>query len=312
MKIVFMGTPEFSVSFLDILIKQGHEVVAVVTQPDRPAGRGRKLTPPPVKLAALEHGLPVLQPENLKAAEFIAELKAFEADLSVVVAFSILPRTALEATRLGALNMHGSLLPKYRGAAPIQWAVANGDKQTGATVFLLDEKMDHGPVLCRKTLDILPADTAQDVFNKMVPLGCDAVIEAVSMLESGDYNPEAQNHAVASPAPKLSKDDGFLEFTGDAQTIYNRFRGFFPWPGTWGNFRSKVLRIHAMELLADKVTSKKPGQMWLEDDDTLILQCGQGCLRITEIQVQGKKRMVVGDFIRGLQDPEDLLLNTKD
>jgi methionyl-tRNA formyltransferase len=311
MKIIFMGTPEFSAEFLRSVIDAGHEVVAVVTQPDRPAGRGRKLTPPPVKVAAEELNLPVLQPENLKDEGFVQQLRDLAADLSVVVAFSILPLSVLGATRLGALNMHGSLLPRYRGAAPIQWAVANGDKLTGPTVFLLDEKMDHGPILVQKEMPINADDTAGDIFNKMVPLGCSAVNEALTMLAANDWQAQEQNHEKATPAPKLKKEDGLLDPQNPVQKSYNRFRGFNPWPGSWGYVKQKesktrICRIHSCRPFVEK-HNKTPGTFaWNEEQQSFDLYAIDGILRISELQWEGKKRMSAAEIYRGLQNKETL------
>jgi methionyl-tRNA formyltransferase len=258
MKIVFMGTPDFSAFFLKALVQAGHTVCAVVTQPDRPAGRGRKPTPPPVKMTALELGLPIVQPASVKDASFAAHIHSLQADISVVVAFSILPQAVLQATRLGALNMHGSLLPRYRGAAPIQWAVANGETQTGATVFLLDAKMDHGPILKQALLPILPEDTSLSIFEKMIPVGTQAVLEALRELEQGNAQTIEQDHSLATPAPKLKKEDGLIDVQSSAQQVYDRFRGFYSWPGTWGYFNGKVLRIHAcvpLHIQGDAISS---------------------------------------------------------
>lgn len=307
-----MGTPEFSVAFLEALIKSEHNVVAVVTQPDRQAGRGRKITPPPVKVAAEKNGIPLFQPENLKDENFINELKVFDADLSVVVAFSILPKKVLEATKLGALNMHGSLLPKYRGAAPIQWAIAKGDKKTGATIFLLDEKMDHGPILKQVELDIEIEDTAADIFKKMVPLGVKAVLDTVDELNkipTDKIVSVLQDDSLASPAPKLTKSSGLIDFDKDALSIYNSFRGFYPWPGAWSYLEKKTMSIHKF-ILTDK---KAPdvflnGALWIEDKEKLFVKCNGGSLEIKELQMEGKKRVNAEDFIRGLQKNEGLLL----
>lgn len=305
MKVIFMGTPEFSAHFLRAVVDAGHEVCAVVTQPDRKAGRGRKLTPPPVKIAAEELDLPVLQPDNLKDPAFAKELKSFNADISVVVAFSILPKAILEATSKGALNMHGSLLPKYRGAAPIQWAVAKGDTETGATVFLLDEKMDHGPILRQVKMPINADDTSMSIFTKMVPLGCKAVVDALRDLESGKVEPLEQDHAAATPAPKLKKEDGLINFEADAQTVYNNFRGFFSWPGCWAHFRGKVMRIHACAPYPDM---NIPAGALQETDQGLFLGLASGALKILELQQEGKAKMMAADFLRGLQEKEEMKL----
>lgn len=305
MRIVFMGTPEFSVSFLHHLQQGEHEIVAVVTQPDRPAGRGRHLQPSPVKAAALELGIPVLQPENLKADDFEAEMRALEADLSVVVAFSILPKSILASTKHGAVNLHGSLLPRYRGAAPVQWAVANGDHKTGLTVFLLDEKMDHGPILVQEPLDIGPDDTGYDILHRMEPLGCHALDKALAGIASGAIHALPQNHAAACPAPKLRKEDGCIDWSQSASDIHNHIRGFHPWPGGYTYLRGKLLHIHKSHPVYSS-SDLAPGAVRLDGHGRMFVGTGQGELELHVVQAEGKKPMTVAEFLRGIQNHEGL------
>lgn len=299
MRIVFMGTPEFSVSFLRALAASSHEIVAVVTQPDRPAGRGHQLKAPAVKVAALELGLPVLQPENLRDPLFAEELAALQVDLSVVVAFSMLPKAVLAATRLGAVNLHGSLLPRFRGAAPVQWAVATGAKQTGCTVFRLDEKMDHGPILRQAFVPIGPNDTGMQVLQNMIEPGTQALLDALMALENNDFTEIPQDHASASPAPKLRKEDGLVQWDMPAQQIHDRIRGFSPWPGGYTLWRGKTLTIHGTLVLESNAT-KDCGHFTVQHE-RLLVNTGKGLLELLQVQLEGKKAITAAEFIRGLQ-----------
>lgn len=303
MRIVFMGTPEFSAAFLRHLLQGPHEVVAVATQPDRPAGRGRQLQAPPVKEVAVAAGLPVLQPESTKDPAFAEQLAALQADLFVVVAYSILPKAALAASRLGAVNLHGSLLPRYRGAAPVQWAIAHGNSETGVTVFLLDEKMDHGPILEQRTVAITQQDTTTSVLDKMIPIGCAAIDAALEKLD-GCYTPVTQDHAQACPAPKLRKEDGMIDWSSSAQTIHDRIRAFTPWPGGFSYLNGRLVYLRATTV-TESNAGLEPGSVRCAADH-LLVGTGSGALAVTEIQAEGKKSMSVADYLRGLQDRNHL------
>src|SRR6187549_1353303 len=246
MKIVFMGTPEFAVSFLETLHQSRHQVALVVTQPDKPKGRGQKLAAPPVKEKALELGLPVAQPVSLRTPEFHDLIRAQEADLLVVVAYRILPDTLFPLARFGAVNVHGSLLPKFRGAAPVQWAVATGESETGVTVFQLDKEIDHGGVLARAVTPIGPEETAGDLFARLQGMGREALMKAMDDLESGRARPEPQDHAQSTPAPKLRKEDGLLDWNKSARYLHDRIRGFNPYPICYAlqAGTGKVLRVN--------------------------------------------------------------------
>jgi len=308
MRLIFMGTPEFSVAFLRFLAAGPHEVVAVVTQPDRPAGRGHQLKAPPVKEAALELGIPVLQPENVRDESFHQELRALQADLSIVVAFSILPRSVLALTRLGAVNLHGSLLPRYRGAAPVQWAVANGEHRTGLTVFLLDEKMDHGPMLAQESLEIGADETGYEVLMRMVPLGCQALQKALQGLSDHTIQALDQEHTQACPAPKLRKEDACLDWTLPAQRLHDRIRGFHPWPGAFTYLHGKQLNIHRTRPLAGG-EGWLPGEIRVQEGHMLV-GTGNGLLEILELQNMGKKPVSAAEFLRGLRILGDLRFGT--
>ena len=316
MKIVFMGTPEFAAHFLEHLIASDNEVLAVVTQPDRPAGRGRVLTPPPVKVAALAHGLPVLQPTDLKSLEFEVELRKYDADLYVVVAYSILPKNILAVTKFGAVNVHGSLLPKYRGAAPVQRAIADGLQETGVTVFRLDEKMDHGPILAQRTVAIDHQDTTASLLDKMVAPGCDALDDAINQLKNGCEKDLTQDHAQASGAPKIKKEEGLIDFSLPAQTIHNRIRAFNPWPGGYGKLGGRMVYLRKTDVvgvgecktegaLASAVAKLMPGVVEFKEN-RFFIGTGDGVLEVIEIQAEGKKPMPVADFMRGIQKREGL------
>lgn len=300
-----MGTPEFASHFLSYLAESSHEVVAVVTQPDRPAGRGKSLTPPPVKILAEKLGLPVIQPENLKDPEFESTLLKYNADIFIVVAFSILPKKILGASRYGALNIHGSLLPAYRGAAPVQWAIANGEPQTGVTIFLLDEKMDHGPILEQREVAIDMEDTAQTLLDKMVLPACDGLEQALIKVETNISSVIMQDHSQATGAPKLKKEDGLLDFQKSALELHNRIRGFSPWPGGYSNLQDKKIYLRKTRVFEDSI-KLNPGHLLIEKNH-LLVGTGSGVLEILEIQAEGKKSMPASDYIKGLHQREGLL-----
>jgi len=241
----------------------------------------------------------VLQPESLKDETFLQELRDLQADVSVVVAFSILPRLALGVTRLGAVNLHGSLLPRYRGAAPVQWAVANGEHKTGLSVFLLDEKMDHGPLLVQERLDIHPEETGYELLMRMVPLGCGALDKALDGLTTNSIQPLAQDHGQACPAPKLRKEDGIIDWTLDAHKIHDRVRGFHPWPGAFTQLAGKTIHIH-------KTRPFRGGEQWHPgeirvQENRMLVGTGCGILEILELQNEGKKPVKALDFLHGLR-----------
>ena len=304
-----MGTPTFAAHFLEHLHQGPHQVVAVATQPDRPVGRGRILTAPPVKVKAQELGILVLQPASVKDDNFAEELLRYDADLFVVVAFSILPKRVLGCAKLGAVNIHGSLLPKYRGAAPVQWAIANGDKVTGVSVFLLDEKMDHGPILEQRKIEIGDDETEEDILNKMVTPGCEALDAALARILQGDLaSLPAQEHEKSSPAPKLKKEDGKIDFEKSAAEIHNRIRAFFPWPGGFCELKGKTAYFRKTAVVEG---SLPPGKARV-DGDKLFVGTGNGILEVLEIQLEGKRSMPAAEFLRGIQkkDKENLCFKT--
>ena len=302
MKLVFCGTPAFAVPTLKLALRAGYEVPLVVTQPDRPVGRDQTLTAPPIKTTAMEAGIPVVQPEKIKNnAEFRAQLEAIRPDAILVVAYGrIIPQWMLELPRLGNLNLHASLLPKYRGAAPIQWAIANGEPATGATTMRLDEGLDTGDILLQREMTIAPDMTAVNMFPLLAEMGADLMMETLRELDAGTLAPRKQDQAKATHAPILTRDDGRMDFTEPAMTLYNRWRGFQPWPGAWTTLGGKKLTVHRLLPTELRGTRRmEPGQV-LADQGTMFVACGNGSwLELVEVQMEGKKRMTAGDFLRG-------------
>ncbi len=332
MKLIFMGTPEFAVPFLETLHQSHHTVSLVVTQPDKPKGRGQKLAAPPVKEKALELGYPVAQPVSLKTPEFHDLIRAQGADLLVVVAYRILPDTLFPLTRFGAVNMHGSLLPKFRGAAPIQWAVATGEKETGVTVFQLDREIDHGGILASAITPIGPNETAGDLFNRLKELGKDVLMQVLEDMEAGRTHPTQQDDSASSPAPKLKKEDGRLDFRLSAQTLHNRVRGFNPYPICYGVTSSsqRILRIHSTRVELQPSLSSFgdgghasgslnpvggikgkaiPGTVTMSVDRYPLVATCEGWLKLMEVQWEGKPKVSGPDFLNGLQSAEREVLH---
>jgi methionyl-tRNA formyltransferase len=302
MRLVFCGTPEFAVPSLRALLDRGHEVALVLTQPDRPAGRRMEMQEPPVKRAALERGLRVIQPEKIKNnAELRSELEAIRPDAIVVVAYGrILPGWMLELPRLGNLNLHGSLLPKYRGAAPIQWAVANGETETGVTTMRLDAGLDTGDVLLERRVAIGLDATAVELYPQLAELGAALMVETLDGLERGTIIPSPQDHSRATLAPILTREDGRMDLEHrTAQTAYNRWRGFAPWPGAWANFRGKRFLVHRMRPAGD-AAGLAPGELALRADG-LLVGAAEGALILDEVQVEGKPRLQGAVFARDFQ-----------
>jgi methionyl-tRNA formyltransferase len=307
MKLVFMGTPEFAVSFLEALHKSEHQVCLVVTQPDRPKGRGQKLTAPPVKEKALALGLPVSQPASLKTSEFHDLIRAQGADLLVVVAYRILPDTLFPLTRFGAVNVHGSLLPKYRGAAPIQWAIAKGETETGVTLFLLDALVDHGKILAQEKTPIGSNENSSDIFSRLREMGQSVLLRVLGDLEAGRHRPMEQDHAGACPAPKLKKEDGCLDWRLPASELHNLIRAFNPYPICYGIQvgTDRILRIHVSRVEAFPFPLvAEPGEVHITPDRQPLVATGEGWLRLVEVQWEGKPRVSGSDFVNGLQPAE--------
>jgi methionyl-tRNA formyltransferase len=301
MRLVFCGTPAFAVPTLHALRAAGHGIELVLCQPDRPSGRGLTLTVPPVKQAALEAGIEVLQPEKIRTnAELQARLEAIRPDAIIVVAYGrLIPRWMLDLPRYGNLNLHGSLLPKYRGAAPIQWAVANGETVTGVTTMRLDEGMDTGGMLLRRELPIHPSDTAEDLFPRLAALGAPLMVETLAGLEAGEIAPQKQDDSLATSAPMLTRDDGRIDLSRAAQSIYDRWRAFQPWPGAWTTVRGKKLTLHRISPATIWQHGER-GYFHVEGDRLFFTPNGDdGTLEIIEAQLEGKRRMAVADLLRG-------------
>lgn len=300
LRLVFCGTPEFAVPTLEALIGC-HDIALVVTQPDRAAGRGMELHAPPVKLAALAHNIPVIQPEKIKTnPEFRERLQSIRPDAIVVVAYGrIIPRWMLDLPPLGNINLHGSLLPRYRGAAPVQWAIANGDAVTGVTTMRIDEGLDTGDMLLAHTIPIAPDETAPDVFRALSDVGAQLMVQTLARLSAGILAPQPQDAFQATLAPILTREDGVLDFTRTAQQIYNRWRGFQPWPGAHTLLRGKKLIAHRMHIGAAHTIDA--GVLHVLDNQ-LLAGCGDGTsIVFDEVQMEGKRRMLATEFLRGFQ-----------
>ena len=301
MRVVFCGTPVFAVPTLEAVLAAGHEVALVVTQPDRPVGREATVTAPPVKLAALRLGISVVQPEKIKHnAEFRGLLEAIRPDAILVVAYGrIIPDWMLGLAPFGNINLHGSLLPKYRGAAPVQWAVANGETHTGVTTMRLDAGLDTGPMLLAHVVPIGQEETAVDVLEGLSAVGAELMVQTLARLEDGSVAPVEQNHALASLAPILTREDGMVDWARSAKEIYDRWRGFQPWPGAWSTLRGKKLILGKIRV--GESASGNVGTM-LVNDGALMVICGQDtCIVLEEVQMEGKKRMSAAEFLRGAQ-----------
>jgi methionyl-tRNA formyltransferase len=320
MNLVFCGTPQFAVPTLKALYAAGHEVALVVTQPDRPVGRTRQLAAPAVKLAAQAAGLAVAQPETIRNnPEFRAQLEAIAPDAIVVVAYGrLIPPWMLALPRLGCINLHASLLPRYRGAAPIQWAVATGDAFTGNTTMLLEEGLDTGPILLQQALAIAPRQTAAELFDLLAEGGAPLVVNTLAGLEDGSIQPRTQNHAGATFAPLLNREDGRMDFAAhSAVELKNRWRGFQPWPGAFTALEGKKLIVHLMEVAAAPdsrnstpadAASILPGQIHIEGH-RLLVACAEGTwLELLEVQLEGKKRLTAAEFLRGVALPTNAWL----
>lgn len=299
MKLVFCGTPEFAVGTLQAVLAAGHEVALAVTQPDRAQGRGLAVKVGAVKAVAERHGLPVTQPERIKKnAEFRERLEELRPDAILVVAYGrIIPDWMLELPRFGCINLHGSLLPKYRGAAPIQWAVAMGETLTGVTTMRLDAGLDTGPMLLAQAESIAPEETAEDLFRRLAEAGAGLMVRTLAELEDGTVVPINQDHTAATLAPLLTREDGRMDFGRTAADLVNRWRGFQPWPGAFTSWRGKKLIVHAMRTAGGACGA---GEMRVEGE-RLMVGCRGSVVELIEVQMEGKKRMGAGEFLRGHQ-----------
>jgi len=297
LRIVFMGSPDFAVPALEALIASPHEVVLVMTQPDKPAGRGKRVAAPSVKLVAERAGIPIVQPKSARKPEVGEALRETGADLGVVVAYGkILPRAVLDAFPHGCFNIHGSMLPRYRGAAPIQWALINGETRTGVTIMKLDEGMDTGPMLLAREIAIEPDDTSADLFERLAPLGAELLLEALSRLEAGTLTETPQDPALATYAPMLKKADGILDFSLPANAVRDRVRGVTPWPGATTTLNQEPLKLFG----ATVVDREGPAGTVLGFEAAgIIVGCGENACAFREVQAAGRKRVSAVDFSRG-------------
>ena len=298
MNIVFMGTPDFSVPCLKRLIDDGHNVQAVFTQPDRPKGRGNHLAPPPVKELALQHGIPVYQPEKLRKSDALEILKEISPQLIIVVAYGqILPQSIIELPQFGCINIHASLLPRYRGAAPIQWCVLNGEKKSGVTSMQMDAGLDTGDMLLSAECEIGENDTAEDLHDRLSVLGAEVMSKTIALLEKGELNPVKQDDSLSNYAPMLTKELCPIDWSEPAQQVHNKVRGLYSWPCATAELDGRTIKIHKTRLCG-KVNGKA-GQV-VESGKKLIVACGDGQgVEIVALQAQGKKAMSAQDYMRG-------------
>ena len=308
MRVIFMGTPDFAVDTLQALYEAGHEICLVVKQPDRPVGRGKSIRFSPVKEEALELGIPVYQPEKIKREECVEELRKYRADVIVVVAFGqILSKAILELTPYGCINVHASLLPKYRGAAPIQWAILNGEKETGVTTMQMDEGLDTGDMILKTVIPILPDETGDSLHEKLAASGAALCVETLEALEDGTALFEPQGETTTDYAKMLTKEMGKIDWTRPAVELERLIRGMNSWPGAYTDWQGKSMKIWRAEVL-EQNTDAAPGTVTRVDKNAFAVQSGEGQLFVKELQLPGKKRMETGDFLRGNHLQEGIAL----
>lgn len=302
LRIIYMGTPEFAVPSLEKLLKAGFNVVAVITAPDKPSGRGRKLTPSPVKVCAQNHDIPVLQPEKLKDEKFLEELRTYKANLQVVVAFRMLPEVVWAMPEYGTFNLHASLLPNYRGAAPINWAIINGETETGVTTFFLDKEIDTGDIIFQEKTGIGPDENLESVYNRLMHMGADLVVKTVNAISQNTPATHKQILETESrPAPKIFKEDCKIDFSQTADEVKNFIRGMSPYPGAWTELNGvtyKILKAEKVE--ASDTLFPSDEQAFITDNKNhLFFKTSDGFISVREIQMQGKRKMSIEDFFRG-------------
>jgi methionyl-tRNA formyltransferase len=312
MDLVFLGTPSFAVPTLEKIAQAGHRVLAVYTQPDRPKGRGRELAPSPVKQTSLRLGFPVHQPERVRRPEVVEQLKKYNPDAMVVVGYGqIIPQSIIDIPRLGIINVHASLLPKYRGAAPIQWAIANGEARTGVTTMRIDAGLDTGDMLLKWVTEIGPAENAIELSERLAPAGANLLVETLAGLEAGTVRPEPQDNSQASLAPILKKEDGLIDWSAPARVIFNRSRGFLPWPGAQTCFRRHSFNIWKTRL-AESGTSWKACGAMRANNRRLFVDCGdRTVLELLEVQIEGRKRVSAEAFLNGQRLEENEALGAQ-
>lgn len=304
MKIIYMGTPDFAVAPLEAILKAGHEVTAVVTQPDRQKGRGREVQYSPVKECALSYGIPVLQPLKIKEKDAVEELRKYPADIFVVAAFGqLLSEEILNMPRLGCINIHASLLPAYRGAAPIQWCVINGEEKTGVTIMQMAKGMDTGDILLQKEVVLDEKETGGSLFERLMETGAELIVEVLPKIEAGELTPVVQKEELATYAGKITKDMGNIDFAKSAVTIERLIRGLNPWPSAFTHYKGKILKIWEADVVSECANAENPvpGTVIAMDKESFTLATGEGALRIRSLQPEGKKRMSCAEFMRGYE-----------
>lgn len=308
MKIVFMGTPEFALPSLQKIFESNHDLIAVVTAPDKQRGRGREVTPTPVKEFALKNKIKVFTPEKLGDQTFINEMQNMQPDLFVIVAFRILPRAVFSIPRFGSFNLHGSLLPKYRGAAPIQWALIKGEKETGVTTFFLDEKIDTGNIILQEKIQIDDEDNFGTLHDKMMILGAELVLKTVALINTGTFQLSKQDDSLATPAPKITKEICKIDWNKSAIEIHNLARGLSPYPGAFFTYDEKIFKIFKTRVTENVEIKTANSEIKIDSIHSvyqskkeLFIQTGNGLLQILEIQPEGRKKMSVEEFLRGYE-----------
>jgi methionyl-tRNA formyltransferase len=297
MRILFMGTPEFAVPSLRILLDHSYEVIAVVTAPDKPRGRGQQVSCTPIKEFALLHHLPILQPENLKDPTFVSDVQQLAPDLAVVVAFRFLPREVYTIPKLGSFNLHASLLPKYRGAAPINWAIINGEEESGVTTFFLQDKVDTGSILLQARVRIDPDGTAGELQNTLSEVGAEIVLQTVRLIELGKAQPRLQDDLLASSAPKIFKNDCRIDWKKSSPQVHNFIRGLSPHPAAWTTHNGRIIKLYRTKIVKAQHTAA--GIILQRTGAMLLVGTGDGAVSILEIQQEGKRRLGVEEFLRG-------------
>lgn len=308
MNIVFMGTPDFAVPSLEILLSSGYTVSAVVTAPDKPRGRGQQVSFTPVKQCALQHSLPVLQPEKLNDEQFISALKKYAPDLFVIVAFRILPREVYTIPSKGAFNLHASLLPKYRGAAPINWAIINGETETGVTSFFLQDKVDTGNIILSARTTIRDDMDAGELYNVLSEIGAEIVLQTVRLIELGKVQPRQQDDTLATPAPKIFKETCRINWNQPAKKVYDFIRGLSPYPTAWTVYGNKLLKIFRSSIVNSQIEDSKLKTecgFIIVKNSKVFVRCSDGWLEILELQLEGRKRMSTEEFLRGYRFKEN-------
>lgn len=309
LRIVFMGTPEFASTSLKRLVTEGYNIVAVVTTPDKPAGRGQKLHESDVKLTAKELGLPILQPEKLRDESFLEAMRELNIDLGIVIAFRMLPEVVWAMPRLGTFNLHASLLPEYRGAAPINWAIINGEKRTGVTTFLLNHEIDKGAIIEQESVDILPEDNIGSLYDKLMNIGSKLVTRTVDKLADGNYTTIEQMHideSTLKPAPKIFKEDGRIDWTKRGEDIVNLIRGLSPYPAAWSAIYNNGAECGSMKIFTARFEadskSGKVGEVVTDSKNTFGVRCADGVVYFEDVQLAGKRRMAIKELLLGWRD----------